>query len=107
MVKRGKRIKPAFRIPLAYTELKMLGELCAIQGQVEHLLVHTLHYVLDVRLETARAILSSNSIHTNAKTWIAIFQEKCNDKQVLEWAKSGFGLVEGITRGRNDFVHAI
>lgn len=48
-----KRIAPAFRIPLAEAELMMLGELCAIQGQVEHLLIHTLHYVLDVRLETA------------------------------------------------------
>jgi len=107
MVQRRKRITPAFRIPLADTELKMLGELCAIQGQVEHLLVYTLHYVLDVQVETARAILATNSIHTNAKTWIAIFQEKCNDKRVIELANSAFGLVEGITQGRNDFVHAI
>jgi hypothetical protein len=107
MVQRDKSIAPAFRIPLADTELKMLGELCAIQGQVEHLLVYTLHYVLDVQVETARAILATNSIHTNAKTWIKIFQEKCSDKRVLELADFAFGLVEGITQGRNDFVHAL
>jgi hypothetical protein len=102
-----KRVSPAFRIPLAEAELIMLGELSAIQGQVEHLLTHTLHYILDVQLETAQALLASSSIHTNAKMWIAIFREKCGNQQILRTAETAFALVEGITKGRNDFVHAI
>jgi hypothetical protein len=102
-----KRINPAFRIPLTRIELATLGELCAIQGQVEHLLIHTLHYVLDIQLETARTILAASSIHTNAKVWIAIFREKCADQSILKTAETAFTLVEGITKGRNDFVHAI
>lgn len=102
-----KRVAPAFRIPLAEAELMMLGELCAIQGQVEHLLIHTLHYALDVQLETARVMLAASSVHTNVKIWIAVFREKCVDQQILRKAEAAFALVEGITKGRNDFVHAI
>jgi hypothetical protein len=98
---------PAFRIPLNNSELKTLGELCAIQGQVEHLLVYTLHYVLDLPLESARTILASNSLHTNAKMWIEIFRAKCADQQLLTTAEAAFALVERTTRGRNDFVHAL
>jgi len=101
------RLAPAFRIPLAAFELQALGELCAIQGQVEHLLVHTLHYVLDLPLETARMMLASSSIHTNARTWIAVFREKYHDQPILETAEAAFELVERTTKGRNDFVHAI
>jgi hypothetical protein len=100
-------IAPAFRIPLAKAELAMLGELCAIQGQVEHLLVHTLHYVLDVKLETARTILASSSIETNLKMWIAVFREKCSDQSILDMAESAASMVKGLSQGRNDFVHAI
>jgi hypothetical protein len=102
-----KRISPAYRIPLTRTELSTLGELCAIQGQVEHLLVYTLHYILDVQLETARKMLVASSIETNANVWIAIFREKCVDRTVLDVAEQAFALVKGITKGRNDFVHAI
>ncbi|WP_315807388.1 MULTISPECIES: hypothetical protein [unclassified Bradyrhizobium] len=101
------RLAPAFRIPLAASELQTLGELCAIQGQVEHLLVHTLHYILDLPLETARTMLASSSIHTNAKIWIAVFREKCHDLPILGKAEAAFDLVERTTKGRNDFVHAI
>jgi hypothetical protein len=102
-----KKISPAFRIPIAHSELATLGELCAIQGQVEHLFIHTLHYVLDVKLDAARAILGHTSIHTNAHTWIAIFRGKCGDRAVIKMADEAFSLVAGITRGRNDFVHAL
>lgn len=102
-----KRAAPAFRIPLANSELQTLGELCAIQGEVEHLLVHTLHYVLDLPLETARMMLASSSIHTNAKTWIAVFRAKCHGQPILQTAEAAFNLVESTTKGRNDFVHAI
>jgi hypothetical protein len=71
------------------------------------LLVHTLHYILDLPLETAHLILSFNSLHSNAKVWIAIFREKCSDAKVLEKAEAAFSLVERTTKGRNDFVHAI
>jgi hypothetical protein len=97
-----KKISPAFRIPITHSELATLGELCAIQGQVEHLLIHTLHYVLDVKLDAARAVLGHTSIHTNAHTWIAIFREKCGDREVIKMADEAFSLVAGITRGRND-----
>lgn len=101
------RLTPAFRIPLASSELQALGELCAIQGQVEHLLVHTLHCVLDLPLETARTVLASSSIHTNARIWIAVFREKCHNQPILQTAEAAFKLVESTTKGRNDFVHAI
>ena len=84
-----------------------LGELCAIQGQVEHLMVDTLSYALDVRTETARKMLASSSLHTNAIIWIAIFREKCRDQKTIKLAESAFALVQGITQGRNDFVHAV
>jgi hypothetical protein len=47
-------ISPAFQIPLTKTELATLGELCAIQGQVEHLLTYSLSYLIDVEIETSR-----------------------------------------------------
>jgi hypothetical protein len=102
-----KQILPPYYIPLTATELKSLGELCAIQGQVEHLLIVTLSYVLDIKENTARTILVSNSLHTNTEIWIALFREKCGDDEVLNDAEAAYALVEGITQGRNDFVHAV
>lgn len=106
-IARRERLAPAFRIPLAGSELQALGELCAIQGQCEHLLVHTLHYVLDLPIETARTMLASSSIHTNARVCIEVLRAKCRDRSILETAEEAFSLVESTTKGRNDFVHAI
>jgi hypothetical protein len=98
---------PAFQIPLTRSELATLGELCAIQGQVEHLLIYTLSYVLDITPETARKMLAASSIQTNAETWITIFREKCVEEEVTKTAELAFALVKGVMRGRNDFVHAL
>jgi len=102
-----KKHLPAFQIPLTKTELTTLGELCAIQGQVEYLFIVTLSYLMDLPQDIVRKMLSSSSLHTNANTWIAIFQEKCHDEKVLRLAEAAFALVTPLTQGRNDFVHAL
>src|ERR1035437_5801202 len=41
------------------------------------------------------------------KFGLRLCREKCGDDEVLNDAEAAYALVEGITQGRNDFVHAV
>jgi hypothetical protein len=99
---------PAYDIPLTKTQLQTLGELCAIQGQVEYLMIETLVHTADFSRETARKILGSTGIRANSEIWIALIREKqWKDKETLEYAEAAYKLIKDLAEGRNDFVHAI
>lgn len=85
----------------------MLGELCAIQGQVEYLLAETLRCLLGVSVSTARVLLGSNSVRVNSEIWISLFREKCTHPEILKEAEAAYALIKTISEGRNDFIHAI
>ena len=54
--------EPAFPIPLLQTDLAMIGEFCAIQGQIETLIQRTAKLLLAVSDDAIMAILGSTSM---------------------------------------------
>ncbi len=85
----------------------MIGELCAIQGQIETLIQRTAKLLLSVSDELIMAILGSMSIRVNCDIWIKICREHVNDPGLLKVAEEAYKSVTTISEGRSAFVHAI
>lgn len=65
----------------------MIGEFCAIQGQIETLIQRTARLLLAVSDELIMAILGSTSIRVNCDIWIKICRERINDADLLKVAE--------------------
>jgi hypothetical protein len=100
-------LKPAYHIPLSPAELRLLGEICAIQGQIEWLMQECLFLLLDMNLGDVGVILGSTRFANNVDIWARIVRDKCDDKRVLAEVKAVVAAVAALTAGRNDFIHAI
>jgi hypothetical protein len=100
-------MKPAYHIPLSETELRLIGETCAIQGQIEFLMQQTVLHLLDADFATALAIMGSTSIHTNVDVWLAVIRDKCADSDLVGLAEQIKRDMAEAVKGRNDFVHAL
>ena len=101
-------VTPAYAIPLSQTELSLIGEICAIQGQIEFLMQTITRTLLGVDHVTVLAILGSTTIGTNADIFIKIVRLKVlshpNGLCAAEFAYAG---IRELAEGRNDFVHAL
>jgi hypothetical protein len=100
-------VKPAYHIPLSPAALRMIGEICAIQGQIEHLMQDCLFLLLDMNLDDVRAILGSTRIGNNIDIWARIVRDKCSDKATLRQVDAVVAETAALAAGRNDFVHAV
>ena len=86
----------------------MVGEICAIQGQIEFLLQRIVKQVLDLDFESTLAIMTaSNSLKTTSRIALLVIKRKCADPETIKLAEDAFAQVEDLTKGRNDFVHAV
>jgi hypothetical protein len=99
-------INPAFHIPLSDEELKALGELAAILGQIEWLMQLTVSILMGTTVELAQKLLGSTSIQANFNIWLSVIKEKSNNKLVVNMAVAVVDRLAEITEGRNDFFHA-
>jgi polysaccharide pyruvyl transferase WcaK-like protein len=97
---------PVFPIPLTQDQLALIGEICAIQGQIEVLMQEMIHTALRLKPETARKILGSNSIRTNADVWRDILLDGAIDAEFIEVMKRAHKAIATLAKGRNDFIHA-
>lgn len=100
-------MKPAYHIPLKATTLQLIGEICAIQGQVEWMMQNTVRELLKIDNETVQRIMGSTSIATNAEIWIRLIRKKESRKSVLRHAEQALSDIRELAEGRNDFVHAV
>jgi hypothetical protein len=99
---------PAYHIPVSADGLRMVGEICAIQGQIEFLLQRIVKQVLDLDFESTLAIMTaSNSLKTTSRIALLVIKRKCADPETIKLAEDAFAQVEDLTKGRNDFVHAV
>jgi hypothetical protein len=94
-------------MPLSKTDLAMIGEFCAIQGQIETLIQRTARLLLAVSDELIMAILGSTSFRVNCDIWIKICRERINDPDLLKVAEQAHKSAEIISEGRSNFVHAM
>jgi hypothetical protein len=100
-------MKPALHIPLSDASLRMLGEICAIQGQIERLMQESLWMLLDMWIDDAAAILGSTNLRNNVDIWARIVSSKCEDRRTLAHVTAVVDGIATLTTGRNDFIHAI
>ena len=100
-------ISPAFHIPLSEEELRTLGELCAIQGQIELLMQLTVMVLCKKSLQRARKLLSSPKLTANARVWLSAIEQNASWQDSKKIAKAVVHEIDALSRGRNDFVHAV
>lgn len=100
-------MRPAFNVPLSDTEKKLIGELCAMQNQIEFLMAQIVGHLLAVPYTVANKVLGSTSIRTNADVWMSLVREKCDCSDIKELAECAYKEIEALSQGRNDFVHAL
>jgi len=97
---------PALHIPLTDVELKMIGEICAIQGQIEWMMEVDIMLLLLVPKQVASAILGTTAMGNKANTWIKVLRSKFAGDAILPTAEDAFEGVKTLLAGRNSFVHA-
>lgn len=100
-------MRPAFQIPLSAREFRLIGQLCAIQAQVEWSMQVAAKFLLDVPMDTALKLLGATSMKTNADIWIRLVRDKHTDPSAKAWAEQAYQLIIELVRGRNDFVHSL
>jgi hypothetical protein len=99
--------EPAYNIPLDPEEKQLVGELVAIQGQIEYILGHIVAMLTGVGHEAMLAIMQSPSLKVNTHIFITVVRSKCTDARLLEIAEDVFDRMEDLSKGRNDFIHAL
>lgn len=100
-------IEPAFHIPATDDELKMIGELVAIQGQIEFLMQQSLLFAAGLLPDAARTVLGSSGVRQNAEVWLTIMGSFYRDApDPLAVSTYIHKEIASLSGGRNDFIHA-
>jgi len=102
-----RRPYPAFSIPLTDKEKQLIGEIVAIQGQIEFLLGAIVHDALGLNRSAMLAIMHSASLKVNTYIFVTVIRAKIENKLTLASAENIFTRMEALSKGRNDFIHAL
>jgi hypothetical protein len=97
---------PAYHIPLRQKDLALIGEICAIQGQIEWMMLNTVRDALDIEKALALRIMGSTAIGANSDIWMRCVRKKQRNKYILAMAERAVADIKELSEGRNDFVHA-
>ncbi len=98
---------PAFHIPLKDKELKLVGEIAAIHGQIEYLLGHCVCFMTGISNDAMLAVMHSASLKINAHIFVEVARTKVATQGLRDLAENIFARMEALSKGRNDFIHAI
>jgi hypothetical protein len=99
--------EPAYHIPLTDDQLKMIGEICAIQSLIEDHMFGCVRRLLSVSLDYASKLLGSTAVNTNVEIWINAIREKCQHPALVSLAEEIRVGIINLAKGRNDFVHGL
>ena len=103
---------PAFEISLTDSEKIALGELCVIQGQIEHLLdfiivvIASRNVPLGASFTTDRQEKRHGTLGVSVKEWIAQICHAAIDPNILRACEIIYRDIANLCEDRNDFVHA-
>ena len=100
-------MSPACYVTASDDELRMLGELCAIQGQIEWVMQLTVAILRRVTLPSARKLLSSPNFTANANVWLTHIEKRQPREDIKGIARAVVREIRDIGQGRNDFIHAV
>jgi hypothetical protein len=87
--------------------LRLLGEISVIQGHIEACMIVTVSHLLKTPIHLARQILGSTKVETNVMIWRDTIKAKCGNPEIVTLAEKVFKEFRELTRGRNDFIHAV
>jgi hypothetical protein len=99
--------QPAFLIGVDDFNLRLLGEISVIQGHIEACMIVTVSNLLGTPIHLARQILGSTKVETNVAIWRDTIKAKCGNPEIVALAENIFKEFRELTRGRNDFIHAV
>jgi hypothetical protein len=107
-------VAPAFEIPLTDSERIALGELCVIQGQIEHLLNMIIVTIASRKVPVGTPFTISSAwerkmhamLGVSVKEWIIQVRQEVVDDTILDTCEGIFRDIERLCEDRNDFVHA-
>ena len=100
-------MKPAYQLRLSQRELAQLGELTAIMGQVDDLMVQTVAYLLKVDRPAANVIMGSSKVGDNVEIWANVIRNRTTDEDIIWLIELAVKEFPDVSRGRNDFIHAV
>jgi len=100
-------MRPAFHIPLTEDELRTLGEIAAIQGQIEFFMSRVAALLLGLPPGNASLVLGTTSAHARAKAWRAITDYKIPDGAWRERGEAISAEYIQFTQRRNDLIHGL
>jgi hypothetical protein len=100
-------MEPAYHITLTPDQFSLIGEICAIQAQIDWSMQNTIMRLLGISREAAQVILGSTSIANNSTIWLRVVQEKHEWPDKVAHAELAVNKIKALAEGRNDFVHAI
>jgi hypothetical protein len=99
--------EPAYHIPLTDDQLKMIGEICAIQSLIEDHMLGCTKTLMSVSIDFVSKILGSTAVNTNVEIWINAIREKCQHQALVSLAEEIRVGIINLAKGRNDFVHGL
>ncbi|PBC02521.1 hypothetical protein [Mesorhizobium sp. WSM3860] len=99
-------MEPAFKLLLSDEQHAQLGELTAIIGQVDEILIRTVAHLLTVERMAANRIMGATKISDNAGIWSELVRAKTTDEKILWLVSHAMVEIQSVSAARNDFVHA-
>ncbi|MFC3324290.1 hypothetical protein [Mesorhizobium cantuariense] len=99
-------MEPAFKLLLSDDQHAVLGELTAILGQVDEILIRTVAKLLNVQRGTANRIMGSTKVSDNAGIWAEVIRAKTTDEDTLWLVTHTLAEIQIVSAARNDFIHA-
>jgi hypothetical protein len=98
---------PALHIPASDDELRMIGELCALQSQIELLMQLTAMVLRKTSLRRARKLLSSANFRGQCAKLARRHQEERAATGDQGSCQGSVDEIEVIKLGRHDFVQVV
>jgi len=99
--------KAYFHVPLEDDDIRLLGEICAVIGQIEFLMQLSVADLLDISQSLAQRILGSTSLAINTEIWAETVKAKCKRRDLHGLAEAVRAEIGDIMASRNDFFHTI
>ena len=97
----------AYHIRLTELELQLVGEITAIQCQIENLLRNTIQAMLDPSTDAYFPVMDCDSLITTTYIFERIARKKAPTDELRALAKNISTRTKELSKGHNDFTHAI
>jgi hypothetical protein len=107
-------VAPAYKIPLSDSDKIALGELCVIQGHIEHLMTLVIVVIASRKVPLGEPFTVSPDwenkmnamLGVAVQEWIKQIRKAVIDDKIVQVCEDIYHDIETLCDDRNDFVHA-